>query len=79
MDTALHADKARQSLVARARRVLAGGAPAPSPCVSICQMDPASGLCAGCLRSLPEIGSWSSMDDTGRRAVWAEIARRAQT
>ena len=77
MDAALNSAAARQSLAARARRVLASEGPAPSPCVSICQMDPASGLCTGCLRSLQEIGAWSSLDDAGRRAVWSRIAGRA--
>jgi predicted Fe-S protein YdhL (DUF1289 family) len=77
IDAALPDDDARQALVVRARRVLAAGGPAPSPCVSICQMDPASGLCAGCLRSLQEIGAWSSMEDADRRACWSRIADRA--
>ncbi len=81
MDSAQHSAllsaSARQSLAARARRVLAAEGPAPSPCVSICQMDAASGLCAGCLRSLHEIGAWSSLDDAGRRDVWSRIAERA--
>ena len=78
MDAPLPSESARQALVARARRVLAAGCPAPSPCVSVCQMDPASGLCAGCLRSLQEIGAWSALDDVARRACWYRIAERAQ-
>lgn len=78
MDASLPSESARQALVARARRVLAAGGPAPSPCVSVCQMDPSSGLCAGCLRSLQEIGAWSALDDAARRACWSRIADRAQ-
>ncbi|HCP19528.1 MAG: DUF1289 domain-containing protein [Candidatus Puniceispirillum sp. TMED52] len=33
----------------------------PSPCISICQIDPASGLCVGCYRSRAEIASWRSL------------------
>ena len=68
----------RAALRARAGEVLAAGEAAPSPCVSVCQMDGASGLCAGCLRSLQEIAAWSSLDDAGRRGVWSRIAQRAQ-
>ena len=52
----------------------------PSPCVDICRMNPASGLCEGCLRTLDEIGAWSRLDDDGKRAVWRQLAlRRAAT
>jgi len=50
----------------------------PSPCINLCKMDPASGLCAGCFRTLDEIASWSAMDDRRRRAVLAAIAARRQ-
>ncbi len=30
----------------------------PSPCVNVCQMDPQTGLCRGCLRTLAEIADW---------------------
>lgn len=53
-------------------------APVPSPCISVCRMDPASGLCEGCLRTLDEIAAWSGMDDAGKRAVWQRIEQRAQ-
>lgn len=48
----------------------------PSPCISLCQMDPASGLCRGCLRTLDEIVQWGQAGDDFKRAVWEEIARR---
>ena len=50
--------------------------PVPSPCISVCKMDPTSGWCQGCLRTIDEIASWSRMDDDARRVVWAELARR---
>lgn len=49
----------------------------PSPCVSVCSIDAASGLCAGCLRTLDEIAAWSTLDASARRAVWRAIADRA--
>ena len=66
-------------LQVRAREVLRADAdvPVPSPCVSVCRMDAASGLCAGCLRSLDEIAAWATLPDAARRDVWARIAQRA--
>lgn len=48
----------------------------PSPCVSVCRMEPASGLCEGCLRTLDEIACWSTLPDAGKRAVWTLIGQR---
>lgn len=50
----------------------------PSPCISICRMDPASGFCEGCLRTLAEIAAWSRMDDAEKRRVWRAIELRAE-
>jgi predicted Fe-S protein YdhL (DUF1289 family) len=42
-------------------------------------MDEATGLCAGCLRTIDEIAVWSALDENERRAVLDSIAaRRAQ-
>lgn len=49
-----------------------------SPCVDVCRMDAASGLCAGCWRTIDEIAAWSKLDDDGKRAVWRVIALRRQ-
>jgi predicted Fe-S protein YdhL (DUF1289 family) len=48
----------------------------PSPCISICRMSDATGLCEGCLRTIDEIAAWSVLDDDARRAVWDAIAVR---
>jgi len=47
-----------------------------SPCISVCRMDAATGLCVGCLRTLDEIAAWSVLDDDARRDVWTAIAQR---
>ncbi|GAB4168532.1 MAG: hypothetical protein OHK0026_07530 [Rhodocyclaceae bacterium] len=47
-----------------------------SPCIDICRMDEASGLCEGCLRTLEEIAEWSSASGERRRAILAAIAAR---
>ncbi|MGK6305632.1 DUF1289 domain-containing protein [Variovorax sp. DT-64] len=49
----------------------------PSPCISVCRIDPASGLCEGCLRTIDEIAAWSGADDATKRSVWRSIELRA--
>ena len=49
----------------------------PSPCISVCRMDEASGLCEGCMRTLEEIAAWGMMDNRVKRLVWEEIEKRA--
>ena len=48
----------------------------PSPCISVCRMDEATGWCEGCMRTLDEIAAWSLLDDAEKRAVWAELGPR---
>ena len=50
-----------------------------SPCNRGCALDPASGLCLGCGRSLDEIARWTQMTDAERARVVAELDRRATT
>ena len=50
--------------------------PVASPCIDVCRMDEATGWCAGCLRTLDEIGAWSRLNDDGKRAVWAVLPAR---
>lgn len=47
-----------------------------SPCVRVCVVNPVSGLCLGCLRSIDEIAAWSGMTVAERRAVLAELPSR---
>ena len=50
-----------------------------SPCTSVCTIDPTTGWCVGCLRTIDEIAAWGSLDDRARRAVWKLLpARRAE-
>jgi predicted Fe-S protein YdhL (DUF1289 family) len=39
-------------------------------------MDPASGFCEGCLRTIDEIACWGTMSEERRRAVLDELQRR---
>jgi len=54
----------------------AAAGPIASPCISVCRMDAASGLCVGCLRTIDEIAAWSVLDDDERRGVLAAVERR---
>jgi len=47
-----------------------------TPCVKICALDPATGLCSGCGRSLEEIGAWLNLSDAERRRIMAELPER---
>ncbi|MDO1584655.1 DUF1289 domain-containing protein [Rhizobium oryzicola] len=49
-----------------------------SPCILVCSLDPASGLCMGCGRSLDEIASWSSLGDHERLALMESLPERLQ-
>lgn len=50
--------------------------PISSPCIDICDMDPNSGLCAGCARSMGEIMQWGMIPETARRRIMAELPQR---
>ncbi len=47
-----------------------------SPCVKVCQLDQAKGVCIGCLRTLAEIGAWSQMSGVERARIMADLPRR---
>lgn len=55
-------------------KLLASG-PA-SPCVSVCQMDPMTGYCVGCTRTIDEIRDWIISPPVDRNAILARIAER---
>lgn len=48
----------------------------PSPCVSVCRMNAATGLCEGCFRTIDEIARWGAMDSAAREAAWSRIEQR---
>jgi predicted Fe-S protein YdhL (DUF1289 family) len=47
-----------------------------TPCVNICALDPRTGLCFGCSRTIDEIAAWSRMSDAERRRIMAELPAR---
>ena len=48
----------------------------PSPCINVCQMDPETGLCGGCRRTLQEIGEWLEMTPEEKLATLRLVAER---
>ena len=54
---------------ARRRRV-------ESPCIGVCVIDEASGLCEGCLRTLEEVALWGSSTAEQRREILDRLERR---
>ena len=50
----------------------------PSPCISVCQMEEATGLCLGCRRTIDEIRDWIILTPVEKRAVLARIAERKE-
>ena len=53
-----------------------GMMPLPSPCISVCQLDAASGMCLGCYRTRSEIAAWPSMDTDAQRALLGMLRDR---
>jgi predicted Fe-S protein YdhL (DUF1289 family) len=47
-----------------------------SPCIKVCQMDPACGVCVGCCRSLDEIARWGGMSETERDKIMSDLGER---
>ena len=47
-----------------------------SPCISVCVIDPVSGVCAGCYRTLDEIAGWIELTNDARRKLIAGLPER---
>ncbi len=48
-----------------------------SPCIKVCVIHPQERICAGCLRTIEEIGLWSRLSPEARKAVMEELPSRA--
>jgi predicted Fe-S protein YdhL (DUF1289 family) len=59
---------------------MASEPPAPAaiatPCIKVCIVDGESGLCMGCLRSLPEVARWGAMTNAERSQIMAGLSGR---
>lgn len=47
-----------------------------TPCIKVCAIEPLSGLCMGCGRTLREIGGWASYSPRARAEVMALLPAR---
>jgi uncharacterized protein len=47
-----------------------------TPCTRDCALDPVSGLCMGCGRSVDEIAGWRGFDDEERAAIMMRLPMR---
>ena len=50
--------------------------PFPSPCISICQIDPGTGNCLGCHRTRDEIAAWPRMTPDAQRQLVSMLHQR---
>jgi len=50
-----------------------------TPCVKVCTLDAAAGICLGCGRTLGEIERWLRMDNDERARIMAELPARLAT
>lgn len=50
--------------------------PVRSPCVKVCELDPANGLCRGCHRTRDERDWWVAYSDSQQRDVLQRCAQR---
>ncbi len=47
-----------------------------SPCIRVCAVDGSSGLCIGCLRTMPEIVRWGAMSAAERDKIMDSLEQR---
>ncbi len=59
-------------------QALGPGEAVPSPCNSVCRVDPQTEFCLGCLRTLDEIAAWGRMHEEGKRELWRQLKARAE-
>lgn len=50
-----------------------------SPCVAVCILDPRTGWCRGCYRTIAEIAGWLDMSEAERRRVMAALPARRES
>jgi predicted Fe-S protein YdhL (DUF1289 family) len=50
--------------------------PIETPCVKICSLDHAAGMCRGCGRTLLEIEQWTRLSDAERRTIIDQLPAR---
>lgn len=50
-----------------------------SPCVGLCELNPETTRCKGCLRSIEEISAWSSYSNTEKGELLQQLEQRRET
>lgn len=49
-----------------------------SPCIGVCIIDPSSGYCLGCARTIPEIAGWLDFTPEEKRRLLETLAERKE-
>jgi uncharacterized protein len=49
-----------------------------SPCIAVCVLDPASGYCRGCGRTIDEISQWLRLAREEKQRILAALPARRQ-
>jgi uncharacterized protein len=49
-----------------------------SPCIGVCIIDPASGFCLGCARTIPEIAGWLEFSAEEKQRILATLPERQE-
>jgi uncharacterized protein len=49
-----------------------------TPCINVCVIEPSSGFCLGCGRTLEEISQWGGLNDRAREAIRNTLADRLE-
>lgn len=47
-----------------------------TPCVKVCKIEPVSGICIGCRRTMAEIGAWSQLSEPQRLEIMRSLRFR---
>lgn len=50
--------------------------PIVSPCIGVCEIDPQSGLCRGCMRTGDEIAAWPRAGDAEKLEIIGRLRDR---
>lgn len=66
-------------LVATLGEMNAPPKPVASPCTLVCVMNPATGWCYGCSRTIDEIAGWSGYSEAQRTEVLEQLKDRAKS
>jgi predicted Fe-S protein YdhL (DUF1289 family) len=48
----------------------------PSPCTGICRIEPETGWCLGCRRTLNEIADWTMLSARAKATILDDLQRR---